>query len=116
MRTRQRVVTRSGREVGIKLPTGTRLSPGTVVVLGDGWHVAVEAAEEDVWVVCAHDRRSLLRAAWEIGNRHFPVEFDEDEIAVLYDHTLEELWRRLDVEAVRTRRPFLAEMRPHHHD
>lgn len=115
-RTRQRVVTRSGREVGIKLPTGTRLSPGTVVVLGDGWHVAVEAAEEDVWVVRARDRRSLLRAAWEIGNRHFPVELDEDEIAVLHDHTLEELWRRLDVEAVRTRRPFLAEMRPHRHD
>jgi urease accessory protein len=115
-RTRQRVVTRSGREVGIKLPTGTRLSPGTLVVVGDGWHAAVEAAEEDVWVVRARDRRSLLHVAWEIGSRHFPVELDEDGLAVLHDHTLAELWRRLGVDAVRARRPFLAEMRPHCHD
>src|SRR5882724_249295 len=89
-RTRQRAVTRAGRELAIKLATGTRLPPGTVIVVSDGWHVVVEAAEEDVWVVRAAERRVLLRAAWEIGNRHFAVDLGEDALAVLYDHTLEE--------------------------
>jgi urease accessory protein len=114
-RTRQRLRTRDGRELAIKLPTGTRLVPGTILAIGEGFHVEVEAAPEDVWVVRAADRRHLLRAAWEIGNRHFPIDLGEDEIAVLYDHTLEELWTRLGVEAERRRRPFLAEMRPSQH-
>lgn len=116
-RTRQRVRSRSGRELVIKLETGVRLPPGSVLAIGAGWHVTVEAASEYVWVITAPDRRTLLRVAWEMGNRHFPIDLRDDEIAVLYDHTLEELWPRLGVTAERARRPFLSEGRPpHRHD
>lgn len=114
-RTRQRITTQGGRSLAIKLATGTRLLPGAVLFAGEGWHVEVEAAPEDVWVVHASDHRRLFRVAWEIGNRHFPVDLGDDEVAVLYDHTLAELWSRLGVTARRERRPFLAEMRPHAH-
>ncbi len=113
-KTRQRTKTASGREVAIKLPTGTRLPPGTVLLVGDGFHVEVVAAEEDVWVVRSSDSRALLRAAYEIGNRHFAVAFADGEIQVRYDHTLEELWGRIGVDASKTRRAFLADQKPQH--
>jgi len=113
-KTRQRARTAGGREIAIKLPTGTRLPPGTIVAVGEGFHVEVIAAEEDVWVVRSNDWRALLRAAYEIGNRHFAVAFGDGEIGVRYDHTLEELWQRIGVDASRARRAFLADQRPLH--
>ena len=110
-KTRQRATTAGGREIVIKLATGTRLPPGTVVVIGDGFYVEVAAAEEDVWVVRSADVRRLCRAAYEIGNRHFAIAFGDGEILVRYDHTLEELWRRIGIEARRARRPFLSDQR-----
>ena len=113
-KTRQRARTASGREIAFKLPTGTRLRPGTVVAVGDGFHVEVAAAEEDVWVIRSDDARALLRAAYEIGNRHFAIAFGDGEIEVRYDHTLAELWQRIGVVGSRARRPFLADQRPRH--
>lgn len=116
-KTRQRVCSEAGREVAVKLPTGTRLFPGTVVALGEGFHVEVAAADEDVWVLRPQDSQTLARLAWEIGNRHFPIEIGEHAIAVRYDHTLTELWERMGVPAERIRRPFLSDQHPtHHHD
>jgi urease accessory protein len=110
-KTRQRVASRSGRDVALKLPTGTRLPPGTVVCVGEGFHVQVAAADEDVWLVHAGDAPTLARVAYEIGNRHFAIEIGAHTVAVLFDHTLQELWERLGVRAERVRRPFLAEER-----
>lgn len=113
-KTRQRATSQAGREIAIKLATGTRLPPGTVVAVGEGFHVEVAAADEDLWLVGSDDARALMRGAYEIGNRHFPIEIGDGTIAVRYDHTLEELWRRLDVRAERVRRPFLSAERPPH--
>jgi len=108
-KTRQRVVTEGGREIGIKLPTATRLRPGAVVYVGEGFHVIVTAAAEDVWSVRCDDALQLARVAYELGQRHLPVELGATLAAVRYDHTLEDLWRRLGVWAQRVRQPFLAE-------
>jgi len=113
-KTHQRVVTQGGREIGIKLPTGTPLLPGTVVYVGDTFHVEVAAAPEDVWLIRTPDVRALLRVAYEIGNRHFPIDIGDDCVAVLYDHTLAELWARLGIVAQRVRQPFLSAQRPSH--
>jgi urease accessory protein len=114
-KTRQRLRSRAGRAIGMKLATGTRLPPGTVVYVGDGFHVTVEAADEDVWMIRCAEPRDLVRVAYEIGNRHFPIELGDDHVAVRYDHTLDELWARLGVCAVRATRPFLSDQRPSHH-
>jgi urease accessory protein len=114
-KTRQVVLTNGGREIGMKLMTGTRLRPGLVVYIGDGFHVEVVAAAEDVWEVHDADVLTLLRVAYEIGNRHFPIEIGADSLRVLYDHTLQELWERLGVGAERVRRPFLSDQAPSHH-
>lgn len=114
-KTRQRVASESGREIVIKLATGTRLPPGTVVWTGTGVHVEVVAAAEDVWLIRTADAQTLARVAYEIGNRHFPIEFGNASVTVLYDHTLAELWARLGVDAERVQRPFLSEQQPTHH-
>ncbi|MGD2064141.1 MAG: urease accessory protein UreE [Nitrospirota bacterium] len=114
-KTRQRLTTRADRDVAIKLPTGTRLPPGTVLFLGDGFHIEVVAAEEDVWLVRAPDAPTLVRVAYEIGNRHFPIEIGDGWVAVRYDHTLAELWERLGVAEERVTRPFLSDQRSSHH-
>lgn len=108
-KSRQQLTTQQGRVIGIKLATGTRLPPGTVLHIGDGFHVQITAAPEDIWLIRADDAQTLARVAYEIGNRHFPIEVGSDSIAVLYDHTLAELWQRLGVRAERVRRPFLPE-------
>lgn len=113
-KTHQRVTTQAGREIGIKLPTGTQLLPGTVLHVGDDFHVEAAAACEDVWLIQTADVRALLRVAYEIGNRHFPIDIGDDSVAVLYDHTLAELWERLGIVAQRVRRPFLSVQRPSH--
>jgi urease accessory protein len=114
-KTRQHLRTRAGREVGMKLATGTRLPPGTVVFIGDGFHIQVAAADEDVWLIQTPNAQALARVAYEIGNRHFPIELGDGYLAVRYDHTLEELWNRLGVRAQRATRPFLSDQRPSHH-
>jgi urease accessory protein len=111
-KTRQTVTTQGGREIGIKLPTGTRLLPGTLLYVGDGFHVLVAAAPENIWLIQATDAPQLARVAYEIGNRHFAIEFGDGTVAVLYDHTLQELWHRLGVTAQRVRRPFQPEQHP----
>jgi len=114
-KTRQRVTTKHGRDVAIKLPTGTRLPPGTLLFLGEGFHIEVIAAQEDVWLIRAPDTGTLVRVAYEIGNRHFPIEIGDGWVAVRYDHTLAELWGRLGVVGERVTRPFLSNERPSHH-
>lgn len=114
-KTHQRVTTQGGREIGIKLPTGSQLLPGTVLYVGDTFHVEVAAACEDVWLIQTGDIRALLRVAYEIGNRHFPIDIADGRVAVLYDHTLAELWERLGIVAQRARQPFLSVQRPSHH-
>jgi len=114
-KTHQRVTTLAGREIAIKLPTGTQLLPGTVLYVGDTFHVEVAAACEDVWLIRTADARTLLRVAYEIGNRHFPIDIGDDTVAVLYDHTLAELWERLGIVGQRVRQPFRSAQRSSHH-
>ncbi len=111
-KTRQRCRTAAGRDLGIKLPTGTRLAPGATLLVGDGFHVVVVAAEEDVWVVACPGRSDLARVAFELGNRHLPIEIGSHEIAVRHDPTLESAWTKLGVKARRLTRPFLAGAAP----
>lgn len=114
-KSHQVVVTNGGREIGVKLPTGTRLPPGLVVHIGAGFHVEVVAAVEDVWEIQAADPRTLLRVAYEIGNRHFPIDIRAGSLRVLYDHTLQDLWERLGVRAERVRQPFSSDHGSVHH-
>lgn len=87
--------TAHGRELGLAFPTGTRLDPGAVLWIEPGWYLTVEAAPEPVLVISPASQREAIKIAFEVGNRHFPLAFDEDALLVPDDPAMTNLLDRL---------------------
>jgi len=73
-RFRRRIVMRGdgGLEFLLDLPAATELREGDDLLLEDGRHVRVKAADEDLMQARAIDTAHLIRTAWHVGNRHLP--------------------------------------------
>ena len=71
----------------VDLAETTNLNPGDALVLDDGRHIAVRAAEELVVQV----RGDLPRLAWHIGNRHTPCQVAADHLVIRQDAVLEKM-------------------------
>jgi urease accessory protein len=110
------VVTRQGRELALALPTGSVLAPGEVLHVGRDWYVVVEAAPEAVLAVAPRSPREALRVAFEVGNRHFTLALDGEQLLVPDDPAMVQLLRRLDVPFERTRAVFMPLGVGHRHD
>ncbi|MBB3258943.1 urease accessory protein [Paraburkholderia bannensis] len=96
----------SGEEVGVVLPRGTILREGDMLVANDGALVRVVAAAQSVLRVRAHDRLTLTRAAYHLGNRHTPVEVSAEELKLEADPVLEDMLKRLGALVERVELPF----------
>jgi urease accessory protein len=103
---RRRVRTQAGRELALALPTGTTLEPGDVLHLDVTWYVAIEAAREAILVVAPRSHEEALRVAFEVGNRHFTLALDGDELLVPDDPAMTRLLDRLGVSWRRETRVF----------
>lgn len=118
---RRRVLTTvHGEEIMVDLPAPTRLSHGQRLVLDDGRHIEVIAAEEPVYEITARDAAALARIAWHIGNRHARAEIGDDSILIARDHVLKDMLEGLGAVVVETSRPFDPDPPqlhgvPHHH-
>src|SRR5262249_43219218 len=93
--TRRRVVTSSGREVGLALPTGSVLQPGAVVAVETGWYLQIEARPAPVLAVTPRNRGEAIGVAFDVGNRHFPLAIDGGALLVPDDTAMEQLLVRL---------------------
>jgi len=113
---RRRVKTQAGRELALALPTGSVLTPGTVLYVGPDYYVVIEAAEESVLVVTPGSRDEAIRVAFEVGNRHFSVAIDGDRLLVPDDVAMEQLLGRLGVPWKRERAVFAPIGAGHRHD
>jgi urease accessory protein len=113
---RRRVRTREGRELHLALPTGSRLVPGTVLFIGEGWYVRIEAALEPVLAVKPGSAGEAIRIAFEVGNRHFTLAIDGDRLLVPADPAMEQLVERLGVPFERTDAAFEPIGGGHRHD
>jgi urease accessory protein len=113
---RRRVVTRRGRELALALPTGSVLTPGSVLHVEADWYVVVEAAAEPVLAARPRSREDALRLAFEVGNRHFTVAVDGDRLLVPDDPAMEQLLTRLGVAFARARAVFMPIGHGHRHD
>jgi urease accessory protein len=97
---RRRVVTRKGREVALALPTGSVMTPGSVLAVEPDWYLVVEPAPEPVLAVIPRDQIEAIRIAFEVGNRHFSLALDNSSPLVLLvpeDPAMEQLLSRLGV-------------------
>ena len=95
--TRKRVVTTAGREVGLALPTGSRLQPGDIVAVESDWYLEIEGKPEPVLAVTPRSTDEAIRVAFDVGNRHFPLAKDGDDLLVPDDTAMEQLLSRLGV-------------------
>jgi len=92
---RGRFTTEQGRKIGIALPTGTVLAPGSILYVGADWYLKIEAANEAVLVIAPPDYNEAVRIAFEVGNRHFPLALVDNKILVPDDKTMVRLMERL---------------------
>jgi len=95
--TRKRVVTTAGREVGLALPTGSLLKPGDIIAVETDWYLEIEGKPEPVLAVAPRSRDEAIRIAFDVGNRHFPLATDGDDLLVPDDTAMEQLLARLGV-------------------
>jgi len=103
---RRTVPTEAGTEVLIDLPTACSLNHGDRLILGDGRHVEVTAAPEDLLEVRADDPAILARLAWHIGNRHTPCQVEPGRLLIQSDHVLKDMLGKLGAETAHVTEPF----------
>jgi|SRR5579864_2872089 len=92
---RGRFTTAQGRKIGIALPTGTMLAPGSILYVGADWYLKIEAAIESVLEIVPSDCNEAVKIAFEVGNRHFPLALEESKILVPDDKAMVRLMERL---------------------
>jgi urease accessory protein len=92
---RGKFTTAKGREVALALPTGTPLIPGTIILVEAGWYLRVEAVAEPLIAITPKNSEDALRAAFEIGNRHFPLAVEGGTLLVPDDPAMTQLFNRL---------------------
>ena len=92
---RGRFTTAQGRKIGIALPTGTTLAPGSILYVGEDWYLKIEAAIEPVLEIFPSNYNEAVKIAFEVGNRHFPLALEESKILVPDDKVMVRLMERL---------------------
>jgi urease accessory protein len=108
-RSRQRLAMDDGRELAVALQSGAVLMPGDLLQVEEGEWFVVQAKSEAVLRVRAADHRSLLAAAYHLGNRHVPVQVAADHLLLEPDPVLRDMLLRLGVDVDEAVLPFQPE-------
>lgn len=104
---RRRVLTSvHDEQILVDLPHPVRLAHGQRLVLDDGRHVEVIAAEEPVYEITARDAAMLARIAWHLGNRHARAQADGASLVILRDHVLKDMIVHLGADVREASLPF----------
>jgi urease accessory protein len=105
-KSRLRVTLESGKEAALNVERGAVLRGGDRLKASDGRVVLVVAAKEPVTLVTAADQRTLMRAAYHLGNRHIPLQIGIGWILLEQDHVLEHMLEGLGVQVRHEMAPF----------
>jgi urease accessory protein len=116
-KSRQKLRTLRGIEIALALPTGSRLQAGDLLATAEGW-IAVTLAPEEVLLIRPRTPQETAFVAYQIGNRHLPLEIVEDRLKTLYEPVLETYLKRQEILVERARLPFtpVSAISGHRHD
>jgi urease accessory protein len=103
---RGKLTTSKGREIALALPTGTVLLPGAPVWVESDWYLNVVASPEPVLAIEPADWATAVRAAFEVGNRHFPLALEGSALLVPDDPAMVQLFERMGIPFARRSAPF----------
>jgi len=113
-RSRFRVRSIDGEEIGVQLDRGQVLRGGDLLLATDGRIVQVDAALETVSTLRSADARCLMRAAYHLGNRHVALQIGEGWVRYGHDHVLDAMARGLGAEVIVEEQPFEPEAGAYH--
>lgn len=118
-RSRHRFDTEDGSTVFLRLPRGTVLQNGDILLdETNELRVRIVAKAEPVITVTAHDEIDLLRAAYHLGNRHVPVEITPHYLRLAPDSVLQSMLEHLGLRVkseISTFHPETGAYGHHHH-
>jgi urease accessory protein len=100
----QRVKTDHGREIGIRLSESRELNAGDVLYMDEKNIILIEVFPDDVIVIQPRSMNEMGTIAHQLGNRHLPAQFEEDQMLVQYDYLVEELLEELGIPYAREKR------------
>lgn len=100
----QRVKTDHGKELGIRLKEAKELIDGDILYQDDTNSIVVTVIEDDVIVIKPTSLLQMGEIAHQLGNRHLPAQFENDEMVVQYDYLVERLLEELNVPFIRENR------------
>lgn len=100
----QRVKTDHGRELGIRLSESRELNAGDVLYMDEKNIILIEVFPDDVIVIQPRNMNEMGTIAHQLGNRHLPAQFEEDQMLVQYDYLVEELLEELGIPYAREKR------------
>jgi len=104
-KSRQRLRTTKGQELALALPTGTRLQEGDLLPTVDGY-IEVALAPEDVILITPQNLQEAAFVAYQIGNRHLPLEITGEGLKTLYERVLAVYFEQHVIATERRQLPF----------
>lgn len=113
-KSRLRVFSRCGREIGIQLPRGSELLDGQRYTGDAGVQVQIVASPETVSTARCHEPLLMLRACYHLGNRHVPLQITEKWLRYQHDHVLDEMVAGLGLAVLTEEAPFQPESGAYH--
>ena len=99
-----RVKTDHGNELGIRLKEGTVLRDGDILYQDERNTIIISVLADDVLVIKPTNLTQMGDIAHQLGNRHLPAQFENDEMIVQYDYLVEKLLQDLEIPFARENR------------
>ncbi|MBY0120395.1 urease accessory protein UreE [Bacillus sp. S/N-304-OC-R1] len=93
----QLVTTDHGKEIGIRLKQPRDLAAGDVLFMDEKNIIVVDVISDDLLVIKPRSLKEMGTIAHQLGNRHLPAQFEENEMLVQYDYLVEELLQELHI-------------------
>ncbi|MFJ7973194.1 urease accessory protein UreE [Psychrobacillus sp. NPDC096389] len=114
----QRVTTDHGKEIGIRLKEAKDLQAGDVLYMDEKNMIIIEVFPDDLLIISPRSMHEMGTIAHQLGNRHLPAQFEEDQMLVQYDYLVEELLEQLKIPFAREKRKVRQAFRHigHSHD
>ncbi|MCO0595975.1 urease accessory protein UreE [Peribacillus butanolivorans] len=97
MKRIQRVKTDHGNELGIRLKEHRDLLAGDVLYMDDKNMIVIDVLSDDLLVISPRSIKEMGTIAHQLGNRHLPAQFEENDMLVQYDYLVEELLQELGI-------------------
>ncbi|KMY48438.1 urease accessory protein UreE [Peribacillus loiseleuriae] len=97
MKRIQRVTTDHGKEIGIRLKDPRDLVAGDVLYMDDHNMIIIDVLSDDLLIISPQSLQEMGTIAHQLGNRHLPAQFEENEMLVQYDYLVEDLLKELKI-------------------